>query len=106
MARRTVGVRGCLLGQWGIGVRLDRGWGSVARVSGGLGVSPFPVAGLAARAVGLEPTLRGPAAAGRLLGHGRVVHRGKTIAFLEGTLSDPDGQLLATATSTVRIVKR
>ncbi|MGH8860174.1 MAG: PaaI family thioesterase [Jatrophihabitantaceae bacterium] len=47
-----------------------------------------------------------PAPAGRIVGHGRVVHRGRSIAFLEGSLSDPDGALLATSTATVRIVVR
>jgi uncharacterized protein (TIGR00369 family) len=46
-----------------------------------------------------------PAPAGRILGSGRVVHRGRTIAFLESTLTDEDGNLLATATATVRIVR-
>jgi len=35
----------------------------------------------------------------------RVVHRGGTIAFLEGHLCDPDGNLVATATATARIVR-
>ena len=47
-----------------------------------------------------------PAPPGRLLGHGRVVHRGRTIAFLAGELTDEDGTLLATASATVRIVRR
>ena len=47
-----------------------------------------------------------PAPPGRLLGRGRVVHRGKTIAFLEGSLTEPDGTLVATASATVRIVRR
>ena len=46
-----------------------------------------------------------PARPGRLVGNGRVVHRGGTIAFLEGDLRDADGQLLATATATARIVQ-
>ena len=47
-----------------------------------------------------------PAPLGRLLGYGRVVHRGNSIAFLAGELTDPDGALLATATATVKIVRR
>lgn len=46
-----------------------------------------------------------PARPGRLVGSGRVVHRGGTIAFLEGDLRDPEGALIATATATARIVK-
>jgi uncharacterized protein (TIGR00369 family) len=46
-----------------------------------------------------------PAAPGRLVGTARVVHRGGTIAFLAGELSDPDGQIVATASATARIVR-
>ena len=41
---------------------------------------------------------------GTLNGHGRVVRRGKSIAFLAGELKTPDGELIATATATARIV--
>lgn len=46
-----------------------------------------------------------PARPGRLVGRGRVVHRGGTIAFLEGSLADAAGEVLATATATARIVR-
>lgn len=46
-----------------------------------------------------------PARPGRLVGRGRIVHRGGTIAFLEGSLSDADGQVVATASATARIVR-
>ena len=46
-----------------------------------------------------------PARPGRLVGIGRVVHRGGTIAFLAGELQDSDGRVLATATATARIVR-
>jgi uncharacterized protein (TIGR00369 family) len=45
-----------------------------------------------------------PAKPGRLVGTGRVVHKGGTIAFLAGELADESGQVLATATATARIV--
>ena len=41
---------------------------------------------------------------GRVVGKGRVVSQGRTIAFLEGELFDEDGNLLARATSSARIV--
>ena len=44
------------------------------------------------------------ARAGKLLAYGRVVRMGKSIAFMEGELRDTDGQLLATATSTLRVI--
>jgi molybdopterin converting factor subunit 1 len=46
-----------------------------------------------------------PARAGRLVGEGRVVQAGKTVAFLEGILSNDDGQVVARATATARVVK-
>jgi uncharacterized protein (TIGR00369 family) len=46
-----------------------------------------------------------PARTGRITGRGRVVHRGGTVAFLEGSLYSPSGELLATATATAKIVK-
>jgi uncharacterized protein (TIGR00369 family) len=45
-----------------------------------------------------------PARPGPLVGRGRVVHRGGTIAFLEGSLADESGAVVATATATARIV--
>ncbi len=47
-----------------------------------------------------------PAKAGKLIGKGRVVHAGRSISFTEGTLSTEDGTLVATGTSTWRIVSR
>jgi uncharacterized protein (TIGR00369 family) len=44
-----------------------------------------------------------PATVGRLIGVGKVVHRGRTVAFLQGELRTPDGQLIATATATASI---
>jgi len=46
-----------------------------------------------------------PAKPGLLIGTGRVVSRGGTIAFLAGELSTEQGELIATATATARIVQ-
>jgi molybdopterin converting factor subunit 1 len=46
-----------------------------------------------------------PVGPGRLVADGRVVHMGKSIAFLEGSLADEEGNLVATATATARVVK-
>ena len=46
-----------------------------------------------------------PAKAGLFIGTGRVVSRGGTIAFLAGELSTEQGELIATATATARIVQ-
>jgi uncharacterized protein (TIGR00369 family) len=43
---------------------------------------------------------------GVLVGEGRVVHRDGSIAFLSGELMTPEGDLLATATATARILSR
>jgi molybdopterin converting factor subunit 1 len=46
-----------------------------------------------------------PVGPGRLVADGRVVHMGKSVAFLEGSLADEEGNLVATATATARVVK-
>jgi len=45
-------------------------------------------------------------ARGPLLATGKVVHRTASIAFMEGQLEDVDGNPVARATATVKIVKR
>ena len=45
-----------------------------------------------------------PARPGRILSEGRVVSLGKTIAFVEGTLTDAQGLKLATGTASARLV--
>ena len=45
-----------------------------------------------------------PAQAGKLIGDGRVVHKGRSIIFAEASLSTEDGSLVATATGTWRVV--
>jgi uncharacterized protein (TIGR00369 family) len=45
-----------------------------------------------------------PAKVGPIVGEARVVQMGKTIAFLEGKLTDESGTLLARATASVRVV--
>jgi uncharacterized protein (TIGR00369 family) len=47
--------------------------------------------------------LRG-ARPGTLIAEGRVVHQTRSLAFLEGTLATEDGELVATATATARIM--
>jgi uncharacterized protein (TIGR00369 family) len=47
-----------------------------------------------------------PVPVGRLIGRGRVLHRGKSIAFTESSLYDEAGELLASATATARIVRQ
>ena len=44
-----------------------------------------------------------PAHPGRLTGRGRIVRRGKDIAFLAGELVDGGGQIVAVATATAQI---
>lgn len=45
-----------------------------------------------------------PARPGALFGEGRVVHAGKNVAFLEATLTDEAGALIARATASARLV--
>jgi uncharacterized protein (TIGR00369 family) len=42
---------------------------------------------------------------GLLYGEGRVVQRGRSIAFLEAQLSDAEGRIVARSTASARIVK-
>jgi uncharacterized protein (TIGR00369 family) len=44
-----------------------------------------------------------PARPGSLVGRGRVVRRGRNVAFLAGELSDPEGRVVATAVATATI---
>jgi uncharacterized protein (TIGR00369 family) len=44
-----------------------------------------------------------PAMPGELRGHGRIVRRGRDVAFLAGELRNGDGDLVATATATAAI---
>jgi uncharacterized protein (TIGR00369 family) len=46
-----------------------------------------------------------PARPGPITGEATVTQLGKTIAFVEGRLTAEDGTLLATATSTIRLVE-
>lgn len=52
----------------------------------------------------MNVTFVAPARAGRFFGEGQVVQLGKTIAFIEGRLRDSDGALVATATSSARLI--
>jgi uncharacterized protein (TIGR00369 family) len=44
-----------------------------------------------------------PARPGRLTGRGRIIRRGKDVAFLAGELLDESGQIVAVATATAQI---
>jgi molybdopterin converting factor subunit 1 len=46
-----------------------------------------------------------PGRVGRMVADARVVHTGRSVAFLEGTLTDDDGKVIATSTATARVVK-
>ena len=46
-----------------------------------------------------------PAKVGTIGGTAHVVHRGRSIAFVEGELHSPSGALLARATSTLQIIQ-
>ena len=46
-----------------------------------------------------------PSLAGKFTAEGRVIKLGKSIAFLEGSLYNPEGELTASASSTARIIR-
>jgi uncharacterized protein (TIGR00369 family) len=60
--------------------------------------------GLFATTLEIKVSYVRPAHVGPLVAEGRVVHKGRSVAFLEGTLSAQDGELIATASATARIV--
>jgi uncharacterized protein (TIGR00369 family) len=52
----------------------------------------------------LKVSFISPASPGLLIGRGRIVHMGRSIAFLEGSLCASGGELIATATASARLV--
>lgn len=54
----------------------------------------------------LKVSFVAPAKPGRFVAEGEVVRKGKSVAFVEGRLFDAAGELVATASTTVRIVSR
>ena len=46
-----------------------------------------------------------PSRAGKFIGKGRVVQAGKSIAFLQGELYNATGELVATSTSTAKVIR-
>ena len=51
----------------------------------------------------MKTTFIAPARAGEITGEGMLVRKGRNIAFMEGRLFDPHGNLLATASATGQI---
>jgi len=45
-----------------------------------------------------------PAPLTTLIGEGWVVRMGRSIAFLEGRITDTEGKILATASSTAKVI--
>jgi uncharacterized protein (TIGR00369 family) len=62
-------------------------------------------AGLYSATLELKVSFLRPAKPGRLVGRGRVVHSGSTIAFLAGELLDDAGRVVAVGSATVRILR-
>ena len=54
--------------------------------------------------IDLNVSFLAPARPGAFIGEGRIVQMGKTIVFLEGSLFDQEGQLVARATASARLV--
>lgn len=53
--------------------------------------------------IDLQVQFLSPARPGTLRGSGRVVRRGRDVAFLAGELRDPEGRIVATATASAMI---
>ncbi|MEI9995785.1 MAG: PaaI family thioesterase [Rhizomicrobium sp.] len=54
--------------------------------------------------IGMQVQFLRAARPGRFTGEGLVLQLGKTVAFIEARLSDADGRLVATATSSARLM--
>ena len=54
--------------------------------------------------IDLNVSFLAPARPGPLIGEGRVLQLGRTVAFLEGQLLAPDGRIVARATASARVV--
>lgn len=54
----------------------------------------------------LKASFLAPARPGRFVVEGQVVRKGRSVAFVEGRLLDAGGEIVATASTTVRIVLR
>ncbi len=71
----------------------------------GLAVRSLLPAGATAPTLEMKVTYLKPATIGTLTGYGRVIKLGGTIGFLDAELQDADGDTVALATSTVRVVR-
>ncbi len=58
--------------------------------------------GHATPSIEIKTSYIAPAKPGLIKGEGHVVRQGRTIVFIEGRLTDPDGKLLTTATATAQ----
>jgi uncharacterized protein (TIGR00369 family) len=54
--------------------------------------------------IGLNVSYLAPARVGRLVAEARVIQLGKTVGFMDASLSDSDGTVVARATSSARLV--
>jgi uncharacterized protein (TIGR00369 family) len=54
----------------------------------------------------IKTSYMSPGPAGQIIGRGNLIRLGRTIAFMEGKLFDPEGKLVATATGTAQIRER
>ena len=70
----------------------------------GLAIIATLGAGQLAPTLELKANFIRPGKLGSYIGEGRIVSRGTGVCFLDAKLNDADGNLIATATSTARIL--
>lgn len=77
-----------------------------AMLDDSMGPAVFAMTGgaLYTATIDMHVTYLAPAKPGPLFGEGRVVQLGKTVGFIEATLMDAEGTVLARATSAARLV--
>jgi uncharacterized protein (TIGR00369 family) len=123
LSRRSRAAAGGLLGRELLEIDAEAGWARVAFLAQDRFLNPFGMVqggflvamldevmvDAALAKLGADfvvPTLEikasflRPAPAGRILGEGRVLRRGRAIIFTEGRLQTPDGEAVATASAT------
>jgi len=78
------------------------GWIDAAMAHASLSIAPE----MTPMSLELKVSYFAPARPGRVTAEGWIERRGKATCFAEGRLVDPDGKVLAKASSTIRLIPR
>ena len=78
------------------------GWIDAAMAHASLSIAPE----MTPMSLELKVSYFAPARPGRVIAEGWIERRGRATCFAEGRLVDPDGKVLAKASSTIRLIPR